>query len=92
MSPQANALWYGDNLEVLRQMADKSAYLINLDPPFKSDADYNVLFKTPDGKGSPAQMQAFDDTWQWGPVSEQTLHELMGSGAVDVMDGQPWLW
>ena len=82
-----NTLWYGDNLEVLRQMDGESVDLIYLDPPFKSDATYNMLFKTPDGKGSPAQMQAFDDTWKWGPVSEQTLHELMGSEVSDVMDG-----
>ena len=40
----ANALYYGDNLSVLREsVADGSIDLIYLDPPFNSNADYNVL-------------------------------------------------
>jgi 16S rRNA G966 N2-methylase RsmD len=32
------ALYYGDNLDVLRQqVADESVDLVNLDPPLKSD-------------------------------------------------------
>jgi 16S rRNA G966 N2-methylase RsmD len=41
-----NALYYGDNLAVLREsIADESVDLIYLDPPFNSNASYNVLFK-----------------------------------------------
>ena len=40
-----NRLYYGDNLDVLRRhVDDQSADLVYLDPPFNSNADYNVLF------------------------------------------------
>jgi site-specific DNA-methyltransferase (adenine-specific) len=43
-----NKLFYGDNLDVLREhIADESVDLIYLDPPFNSKRDYNLLFKTP---------------------------------------------
>jgi site-specific DNA-methyltransferase (adenine-specific) len=38
-----NLLYYGDNLDILRRYADdESVDLIYLDPPFNSNADYNV--------------------------------------------------
>jgi len=36
-----------------------------LDPPFNSNANYNVLFKSPKGEKSHAQIEAFEDTWHW---------------------------
>jgi len=45
-----NRLFYGDNLDVLhRYIADASVDFIYLDPPFKSDQDYNVLYQEKDG-------------------------------------------
>lgn len=45
-----NTLYYGDNLDILRRyVGDESVDLIYLDPPFKSDQNYNVLFKEKDG-------------------------------------------
>ena len=42
-----NRLYYGDNLEVLRgEIADASVDLVYLDPPFNSNASYNILFKS----------------------------------------------
>lgn len=76
-----NTLYYGDNLVWLRDhkyFPDESVDLIYLDPPFNSKADYNVLFNEP-GKGgkSQAQIQAFDDTWDWSSeASEIALNEL----------------
>ena len=61
-----NTLYYGDNLEVLREhIADVSVDLIYLDPPFNSNASYNVLFRAPgeNSKGTDASIEAFDDTW-----------------------------
>lgn len=61
-----NALYYGDNLDILRKyIPDESVDLIYLDPPFNSQASYNVLFKEPTGELSAAQLQAFSDTWHW---------------------------
>jgi len=41
-----NVLYYGDNLQILRDyIADESVDLIYLDPPFKSNQTYNVLFR-----------------------------------------------
>ena len=61
----SNHLYYGDNLAVLRDsIREESVDLIYLDPPFNSNAGYNVLFKAPDGSGSAAQIEAFDDSGQ----------------------------
>lgn len=41
-------LYYGDNLDVLRNnIAAESVDLIYLDPPFNSNSNYNILFKSP---------------------------------------------
>jgi site-specific DNA-methyltransferase (adenine-specific) len=46
MSDWKNKLYFGDNLEILRNhIPDESVDLVNLDPPFNSNATYNVLFK-----------------------------------------------
>jgi site-specific DNA-methyltransferase (adenine-specific) len=72
-----NRLYYGDNLAVLRdEIADASVDLIYLDPPFNSNAGYNVLFKAAGGKGADASIEAFDDTWTWGPSSQQAMLDI----------------
>lgn len=79
-----NHLYYGDNLGVLRQhIADESVDLIYLDPPFNSNASYNVLFRSPTGEGSAAQIEAFDDTWHWGDEAETAFQEVRRSGHTD---------
>src|SRR5712692_4363463 len=76
----ANALYYGDNLQVLREsIASESVDLIYLDPPFNSQASYNVLFKGPSGKAADAQIEAFEDTWHWGEQSERAFSEVLAS-------------
>ena len=58
-----NQLYYGDNFEVLREhIAKESVDLIYLDPPFNSKRDHNLLFKSPKGVTSEAQIEAFEDT------------------------------
>ena len=50
-----NLLYYGDNLDILqRYNKDESVDLVYLDPPFKSNQDYNVLFAENDGSRSAA--------------------------------------
>ena len=71
-----NTLYYGDNLEILRQhVPDESVDLVYLDPPFNSNASYNVLFKEQSGEESPAQIKAFTDTWEWTQESERTFEQ-----------------
>lgn len=76
-----NRLYYGDNLDVLRQhVGDESVDLIYLDPPFNSNASYNILFKSPAGAGADASIEAFDDTWAWGPSASAALMDITSSG------------
>jgi site-specific DNA-methyltransferase (adenine-specific) len=72
-----NRLYFGDNLDVLReQIPDESVDLIYLDPPFNSSAHLNVLFKSPKGQQSEAQITAFEDTRHWTRESARTLEHL----------------
>lgn len=82
-----NSLYYGDNLEVLREsVARESVDLVYLDPPFNSNANYNVLFKSPAGAGSQAQVEAFEDTWHWGQEAEGAVDQVMRSGNTNAAD------
>jgi site-specific DNA-methyltransferase (adenine-specific) len=57
-----NRLYYGDNLDVLREpIPDETVDLIYLDPPFNSQASYNVLFRAQSGEQPQAQIEAFED-------------------------------
>ena len=86
-SPTAtpNRLYYGDNLPVLREhIADASVDLIYLDPPFNSNATYNVLFREGSGDASAAQISAFDDTWHWNRESEYAYREVIAAEPAQV--------
>ncbi len=75
-----NRLYYGDNLEILRNreyFPDECVDLIYLDPPFNSNRNYNVLFKSESGADSEAQITAFEDTWHWGETAEATYDDLI---------------
>ena len=73
-----NRLIYGDNLEILRdEIPSESIDLIYLDPPFNSNQSYNVLFRSPTGEESDAQIAAFDDTWHWGEQAEREYTEIL---------------
>lgn len=82
-----NHLYYGDNLQVLREhIATESMDLIYLDPPFNSQATYNVLFRSPKGEQSQAQIEAFEDTWHWNDSAERAFDEVMTSGNTDAAE------
>lgn len=82
-----NQLYYGDNLEVLREhVATESVDLVYLDPPFNSNRSYNVLFKDKSGDESPAQIEAFGDTWTWSYETEALYQELQSEAPYRVAD------
>ncbi|MCL2830485.1 MAG: site-specific DNA-methyltransferase, partial [Betaproteobacteria bacterium] len=73
-----NSLYFGDNLDVLREhVRDESVDLVYLDPPFNSTRDYNVLFASPKGEQSEAQIVAFKDSWYWGMQTEREFNEIV---------------
>src|SRR5678815_21134 len=87
MPAPANSLYFGDNLEILRnEIKSESVDLIYLDPPFNSKANYNLLFKSPKGQDSHAAITAFEDTWHWGEQAEQEFGELIHQSNTDVSE------
>ena len=86
-TPSINTLFYGDNLDILREyIADESVDLVYLDPPFNSNATYNVLFRAPGGEQSQAQIEAFEDTWHWNASAEDAFDEVIKSGNTDAAE------
>jgi len=76
-----NTLYYGDNLDILRRyVADESVDLVYLDPPFNSNANYNVLFKEHSGEQAASQIRAFEDTWTWSMEAELALESMIVEG------------
>ena len=76
-----NILYYGDNFEVLNlHVKDESVDLVYLDPPFKSNQKYNVLFAEQDGSRSKAQIKAFEDTWNWDETAVEAYKKIVESG------------
>ncbi len=80
MRPPVNTLYYGDCLEVMSEWDDDVADLIYLDPPFNSNARYNILFGQGNGgkrRGERrAQMMAFDDTWHWDAAAVERFLQI----------------
>ena len=77
----SNSLYYGDNLDILRRyVQDESADLIYLDPPFKSNQTYNILFQEKDGSQSASQIKAFGDTWHWDETAARSYEETVEAG------------
>ena len=82
-----NRLYYGDNLEILRNreyFSNECVDLIYLDPPFNSNRNYNVLFKAESGADSEAQITAFEDTWHWSEAALATYFDLVQQAPAQV--------
>ncbi|HZR21934.1 MAG TPA: DNA methyltransferase [Vicinamibacterales bacterium] len=78
---QLNRLYCGDNIDVLRkEIKDESVDLVYLDPPFKSDQNYNVIYREQDGRKAAAQQRAFEDTWEWNQASKETYERTIEGG------------
>ncbi len=84
---RSNELYFGDNLPILREhIVDESVDLIYLDPPFNSNANYNILFRDRSGKDSAAQITVFEDTWRWSLESESAYRQVVTHGPSRVSD------
>jgi len=59
---------------------DETVDLVYLDPPFKSDQDYNVLFANKDGTKAGAQIKAFEDTWSWDQEAAAEYQRTVEAG------------
>jgi len=89
-----NQLFYGDNLEVLRNFVrDETVDLCYIDPPFNSKRNYNQIYNNV-GKEDKAQAQAFIDTWEWTNRSNEELlsikqnqGRLLSSQAIALITG-----
>jgi DNA modification methylase len=76
-----NTLYYGDNLDILRcYIKDETIDLVYLDPPFNSNATYNVLFAEQNGSRAAAQIKAFEDTWRWDRAAAEAYQETVEAG------------
>ena len=85
-SVPGNVLYYGDNLHVLRRhVKGASVDLVYLDPPFKSNKDYNVLFAEPSGSRAAARIKAFEDTWRWDEAAREACDEVVQGKVCEVL-------
>src|SRR5437667_9706348 len=89
-----NRLLFGDNLKWLRDtkvFPSASVDLVYLDPPFNSNANYNVLFKEASGEASQAQFHAFTDTWEWtadvDAIYAEFVDNCSNASVVELVEG-----
>src|SRR5665647_3321519 len=85
---ERNLLYYGDNLDILRRyIKDDTVDLVYLDPPFNSNATYNVLFAEQNGTRAAAQIKAFEDTWRWDQEAAREYEDTveMGGGVAQAL-------
>ncbi len=66
-----NKLYFGDNLEILREMDDERVHLICTDPPFYSGCDYNAFLRD-----SLVQKRGFTDIWTWDTATEESRADI----------------
>jgi L-fucose mutarotase/ribose pyranase (RbsD/FucU family) len=71
-----NRLYYGDCLTILREMGKHTADLIYLDPPFKSNREYNAIYTDETGRPLPDQVEAFNDTWTLDEARERAIRHM----------------
>ena len=61
-----NSIYFGDNLEILREFPDNSVDCGYADPPFNSGRNYNIFLQN-----SQAQKKAFTDIWRWDDAARE---------------------
>ncbi|MDR1245040.1 MAG: site-specific DNA-methyltransferase [Endomicrobium sp.] len=75
---EKDQLFYGDNLEVMRQFTSNSVDLCYIDPPFNSKRNYNQIYNNI-GYEDVAQTLAFIDTWQWDETAVAAMDEIQAN-------------
>jgi hypothetical protein len=71
---QTNVLYYGDNLDILRRyLPDAAVDLVDLDPPFNSNRDDNLIFRDESGNATDAP-GLMEDSAQIPRRSTRTRH------------------
>jgi DNA modification methylase len=81
MPSERNALYCGENLDILRLRGpDETVDLVYLDPPFNSGQNYSLLFKARNGARSAERVPAFEDTWRWDAAAAAAFHETVETG------------
>ena len=82
-----NTLYYGDNIKIMREhISSASVDLVYLDPLFKSNLDYNILFKAGGLTPDEAQMTAFKDTWAWDDGANEAYDEVQDLSNVHLVN------
>ncbi|WP_068265097.1 DNA methyltransferase [Janibacter limosus] len=88
-TPAKNQLYFGDNLDILqRYVPSESVDLVYLDPPFNSNRNYSVIFNR-NGEvplDASAQIEAFEDTWHWTPLTDEQFAEYQETLPPKVAD------
>ena len=91
-----NRLYYGDCLTVMDGLGNDFVDLIYLDPPFKSQRDYNAIYKDETGRPLPDQIEAFCDQWTLDEETERAIRVqpvLMREAGIDDDVAEFWrLW
>ena len=67
-----NALYFGDNLKVMRDMQTARYHTCYLDPPYNSGRNYNIFIAS-----SKAQRKAFDDIWRWDDAARENQDAVL---------------
>lgn len=74
-----NTLYYGDNLEIMRnKLRDETVHLCYIDPPFNSKRNYNQIYNKI-GSEDLAQEQAFVDTWSWDDQAREGYEQILSN-------------
>ncbi|HEY9811665.1 MAG TPA: site-specific DNA-methyltransferase [Halomicronema sp.] len=70
-----NQLFYGDNLQILRQfIPEKIIDLCYIDPPFYSQRNY---YQTTTENGITLKVKAFTDTWKWNNQAAEEYNQIL---------------
>ncbi|MGY3347150.1 MULTISPECIES: DNA methyltransferase [unclassified Bradyrhizobium] len=60
----------------MQRIESNTVDLVYLDPPFNSNATYNILFRSPVAENASSQIAAFDDMWTWENGAERALDHV----------------